>query len=268
MTAELGPLYLRICTATAAGGCVRSFESRGSPKRERSRRCAAPSPRRKVEPNLDVIGNESRPLERSWDSKDALLYAVRVGAGAVDAVSPDELPYTTENSMNVEQRVRPNFGVIIGGAAVNFEAIGRTDMANLVHGEQAIHLHRPIPVEGTVRNVARVTGIFDKASGMVVTSESTSCWCRLVNCWSPAQAPLFVRGARGWGGERGPSGPKNVPPEREPDHVVTYQTRTDRALTYRLSGDRHALHSDPEFAKNGRVPTTDLARIVHFRLQW
>jgi len=217
-----------------------------------------------VEPNLDVIGNESPPFERSWDSKDALLYAVGVGAGAIDAVSSDELPYTTENSMNVEQRVLPTFGVIIGGAGVDFESIGRIDMANLVHGEQAIHLHRPIPVAGSVRNVGRITGIFDKGSGMVVTSESNSVLVPTGEPLVTSTNSLFIRGAGGWGGERGPSGPKNVPPEREPDHIVTYQTRTDQALTYRLSGDRNPLHSDPEFAKIAGFPRPILHGLCTF----
>ena len=61
----------------------------------------------------------------------------------------------------------------------------------------------------------------------------------------------FIRGEGGWGGDRGPSGPQNVPPERAPDHSVTYQTRPDQALIYRLSGDRNPLHSDPSFAAMG-----------------
>jgi acyl dehydratase len=202
-----------------------------------------------MEPNLDVIGKETPPTERSWNSKDALLYAVGVGAGAIDPVSPDELPYTTENSINVEQRVLPTFGVIIGGAATDFTAIGDIDMTNLVHGEQSIQLHRPIPAEGTVRNVGRITGVFDKGTGMVVTAESTSVLAATGELLVTSVNSLFIRGAGGWGGDRGPSGPKNVPPERMPDHVVTYPTRLDQALTYRLSGDRHALHSDPTFAK-------------------
>jgi len=62
---------------------------------------------------------------------------------------------------------------------------------------------------------------------------------------------VFIRGEGGWGGDRGPSGPKNVPPEAPPTHSVTYQTREDQALLYRLSGDRNPLHSDPSFAKMG-----------------
>jgi acyl dehydratase len=97
-------------------------------------------------------------------------------------------------------------------------------------------------------------GIYDKGSGMVITTESTSV---LVETGAPLMTGInsaFIRGAGGWGGDRGPSGPKNVPPEREPDHIVTYQTRPDQALTYRLSGDRNPLHSDPEFAKLAGFP--------------
>ena len=55
-------------------------------------------------------------------------------------------------------------------------------------------------------------------------------------------------------GDRGTSGAKLVAPERAPDHVVTYSTRPDQALTYRLSGDRNPLHADPEFAKLAGFP--------------
>ena len=38
-------------------------------------------------------------------------------------------------------------------------------------------------------------------------------------------------------------------PTASPDHQVTYDTREDQALLYRLSGDRNPLHSDPSFAE-------------------
>ena len=50
------------------------------------------------------------------------------------------------------------------------------------------------------------------------------------------------------GGDRGPSVDERRRPTAAPDHEVTYQTRTDQALLYRLSGDRNPLHSDPKFA--------------------
>jgi acyl dehydratase len=215
-------------------------------------------------PNLDVVGRETAAFERSWDSKDALLYAVGVGAGSVDPTGPDELAYTTENSIDVEQRVLPTFGVMIGGAAVDYRAIGEINMANLVHGEQSVTLHAPIPVTGTVRNVGKVTGIYDKGSGMVIASESTSVLVETGEPLLTTTTSAFIRGAGGWGGDRGPTGAKNAAPEREADHVLTYQTRIDQALTYRLSGDRNPLHSDPEFAKLAGFPKPILHGLCTF----
>jgi acyl dehydratase len=91
--------------------------------------------------------------------------------------------------------------------------------------------------------------MYDKGKAAVVVTETTA-----VLDGEPLYtntASVFIRGEGGWGGERGPSGPRNVPPERAPDHSVTYQTSPDQALVYRLSGDRNPLHSDPSFAAMG-----------------
>src|SRR5437667_355859 len=54
-----------------------------------------------------------------------------------------------------------------------------------------------------------------------------------------------------FGGERGPSGPRNVPPDRSPDQSIAMKTLPQQALLYRLSGDMNPLHADPDFAKLG-----------------
>jgi acyl dehydratase len=198
--------------------------------------------------NPDAVGSEGEPTERSWNSKDALLYAVGVGAGGLDPTGK-ELEFTTENSKDVQQKVLPTFAVIIGGGGGGMRNIGTFNPAMLVHGEQAIELNGPIPVEGKVRTVGKVTGIYDKGSGAVIASESTSVDAATGEPRFTTRSAVFIRGEGGFGGDRGPSGPKNVAPDRNPDQVVTYETRPDQALTYRLSGDRNPLHSDPEFAK-------------------
>eukprot|EP01102_Stenamoeba_stenopodia_P006481 TRINITY_DN1778_c0_g1_i1.p1 TRINITY_DN1778_c0_g1~~TRINITY_DN1778_c0_g1_i1.p1 ORF type:complete len:172 (-),score=29.86 TRINITY_DN1778_c0_g1_i1:45-560(-) len=63
-----------------------------------------------------------------------------------------------------------------------------------------------------------------------------------------AVSSIFVRGAGGFGGDRGPSGVANQPPNRAPDAVVTEKTTDNQALLYRLSGDYNPLHIDPEMA--------------------
>jgi len=200
--------------------------------------------------NPDAVGAKGDPVKHSWTSKDALLYAVGVGAGAVDPF--DELAFTTENTNGVPQQVLPTMAVVLGfGGAGVVGKIGSFNPAMLVHGEQAIELHSPIPVEGEIETVGEIAGIYDKGKGAVIETKSVS---TLVSSGQPlfsSTSSVFIRGEGGWGGDRGPSGPKNVPPEEPPTHSVTYQTREDQALLYRLSGDRNPLHSDPSFAKMG-----------------
>ena len=192
--------------------------------------------------NPDAVGATSDPVERSWDSKDALLYAVGVGAGL------DELAFTTENTRGVEQQVLPTFAVIAGIGGNALGSIGDFNFTMLVHGEQAIQVHKPIPVKGTVRTTSRVSAIWDKGSGAVVETESESIDVKTDEPQFTTRSAVFIRGEGGWGGDRGPSGGRNPAPERKPDHVVEYTTRPDQALTYRLSGDRNPLHSDPAVA--------------------
>ena len=66
-----------------------------------------------------------------------------------------------------------------------------------------------------------------------------------------ATSSIFVRGEGGFGGDRGPSGAKNSPPDRAPDKSVSYKTLPQQALIYRLSGDMNPLHADPDFAAMG-----------------
>ncbi len=193
--------------------------------------------------NLDAVGSVSDPAETSWDSKDAILYALGVGAGT------DELPFVTENSIDVTQQVLPTMAVVLmsmgGGGMAN---LGDINWAMLVHGEQGVRLHQPIPVSGTVSSQTEITGIYDKGKGAVVVMETRSTDAKTGEPMFDTTMSAFIRGEGGWGGDRGPSGPQNVPPDREPDHSVTYETRPDQALIYRLSGDRNPLHSDPQFA--------------------
>jgi acyl dehydratase len=186
-----------------------------------------------------AVGATGGPDERSWTSKDGLLYALGVGAGI------EELRFSTEK----DQQVLPTFAVIIGGGGIPFGKIGSFNPAMMVHGEQAIEVYGPIPSEGSVRSTGRIAAIWDKGKGAVVVMESQSVNAATDEPIFKTTMSAFIRGEGGFGGERGPSGPKNVPPERDPDHEVTYETRPDQALTYRLSGDRNPLHSDPEFAK-------------------
>lgn len=194
--------------------------------------------------NPDAVGAVGDPIKRKWTSKDTLLYAVGVGAGT------DELSFTTENTKDTPQKVLPTFAVIIGGGGAPMDKVGSFNPMMMVHGEQGIELFDEIPASGEIESVGKITGIWDKGSAAVLEFESTSTDAATGKTLLKTRASLFCRGEGGWGGDRGPS-VKIEFPEREADHQITYKTREDQALTYRLSGDRNPLHSDPSFAAMG-----------------
>ncbi|HEX7166782.1 MAG TPA: MaoC/PaaZ C-terminal domain-containing protein [Acidimicrobiales bacterium] len=203
--------------------------------------------------NPDAASEEwSEWTERSWTSKDALLYALGVGAGVQDPTG-FELEFTTENSSGVNQRALPTIGVVLGGLGAGMRNVGTFNPAFLVDGGRTIEIHKEIPVEGTLKTRGRVTGVYDKGSGAVIATESESVDAKTEELLFTLKANVFIRGEGGFGGDRGPS-EKIEFPTSAPDHEVTYQTREDQALLYRLSGDRNPLHSDPEFAKLAGFP--------------
>jgi len=199
--------------------------------------------------NPDAVGAKGEPRTISWNSKDALLYAVGIGAGQA------ELPFTTENTQNVQQVVYPTFAVVAGsgssrGGTSAMGQIGSFNFAMLVHGSQAITLHRPIPVEAEAVSQDEVVAMYDKGKAAIVVTENEVKLTSGEPLWK-TRSSAFIRGEGGWGGDRGPSGPQNEPPEKTPDHEVTLQTGPDQAFVYRLSGDRNPLHTDPSFAAMG-----------------
>jgi acyl dehydratase len=194
----------------------------------------------------DSVGATGEPKTISWTSKDALLYAVGIGAGH------DDLAFSTENSTDLVQEVYPTFAVVVamGSDSIETSAMGKVgdfDVAMAVHGSQAVTLHRPVPADGSARTTDRVAAIYDKGKAAVVVVESDATLESGEPLWT-LRTSTFIRGEGGWGGDRGPSGPLNEPPAKDPEYQVTMSTSIDQAYVYRLSGDRNPLHSDPKFA--------------------
>ena len=200
-----------------------------------------------------AVGTVSGPFEQSWTSKDCLLYALGVGAGSES--STVELAFTTEHSEGMEQQVLPTMAVVLDTDVLEtMKPVGDFDMSQVLHGEQRVEIHRPLPVQGRVVTTVEIIGLYDKGSGALVVNRSTSCDAvtgepMFTNTWSG-----FLRGEGGFGGSRDDGAPQLAPPDGPPDHVLTYRTREDQGLLYRLSGDRHPLHSDPAYAARSGFP--------------
>ncbi len=190
------------------------------------------------------VGTTTEPRTVAWTSKDSLIYALGVGAGV------DDLAFTTENSIGVDQRAYPTQAVTLGGLDPAVLAmVGDYDRRMIVHGEQYVELHAPLPVEGTIEVSTEVTGLHDKGKGAVIEVTSRSVDAETKAPLFTLVTSLFVRGEGGFGGTPGPDKSANEAPDRDPDLTVSVPIREDQALIYRLAGDRNPLHSDPTYAQ-------------------
>ncbi|WP_371053537.1 MaoC/PaaZ C-terminal domain-containing protein [Rhodococcus gordoniae] len=165
-----------------------------------------------------------------YDERDAILYALAVGAGATD------LDLVFEDRL----RVLPTFALTLAQWAPDaLGALGAFDTSTALHGSQSLEVRAPLPRSGQITMSARVGEVWDKGRAAVfeVVVESDF----FVATWS-----LFAPGAGGFGGERGPSAP--AAPEGDADLVGTLVTSPDQAVLYRLTGDRHHIHIDPDAA--------------------
>jgi acyl dehydratase len=191
------------------------------------------------------VGASLPPVESSWTRDDLLLYAVAVGAG------PDDLELTTENTAGVVQKALPTYAVIPGRSNEReaVELAGEVDWTRAVDGGHSLELRRPLPLEGCVASTRRVVAVWDKGSAGIVVVESTSVDAATGEELFVNRTSMFFPGQGGFGGERGPSGGQHRPPDRDPDHVISYATLPQQALLYRLTGDRYPIHSDPVYAR-------------------
>jgi acyl dehydratase len=192
--------------------------------------------------DASAVGKELPAQTYEYTDRDIILYALGVGA------TTKELPFVYEKNLQVLPTfaVIPAFPVMMGiGQVVEINPV------MVLHGEQRFEIRNPIPTKGKLTTGGKIGAIYDKGSGAVIVVDSETKdeggTTIFVN-----RASIFVRGAGGFGGERGPSASsQNVPPEKKPDYTVEYKTSEDQAAIYRLSGDRNPLHIDPDFAKLG-----------------
>ncbi|TDC53696.1 enoyl-CoA hydratase [Actinomadura sp. KC345] len=172
----------------------------------------------------------------SHDDTQPILYALAVGASASD------LDLVFEERL----RVLPTFALTLAQWAPDaLGSAGAFDITTAVHGSQRLRVREPLPRSGSVEMTAHVAEVWDKGSAAVFEVAVESPYFEAT--WS-----LFAPGSGGFGGDRGPSARRR--PEAEPDGTLTLQTSPNQAALYRLLGDRHHLHIDPEAAKTAGMP--------------
>jgi acyl dehydratase len=172
----------------------------------------------------------------TYDETRAILYALAVGADASD------LDLVFEEKL----RVLPTFALTLAQWALDaLGSAGAFDVRTAVHGTQRLRVLKDLPRSGAVEMSAHVAEVWDKGSAAVFDVAVQSEYFEAT--WS-----IFAPGRGGFGGERGSSARRR--PEAAPSGELTVETASNQAALYRLLGDRHHLHIDPEAAKTAGMP--------------
>jgi acyl dehydratase len=202
-----------------------------------------------------LMSLKSEGQEFSYGDRETMLYALGIGFGR-DPMNDKELPFVYEKDL---QTIPTMSSVIAWGAGPM--AKSGINYLMVVHGEQKLTMHKPLPVAADITADSRVIGAYDKGAdkGAIIITETLIKDKKTGDKLCTMQSTTFARGDGGFGGPS-EGAPKPHPlPERAPDQTVEVDTRPDQALLYRLSGDRNPLHADPEVAKMAGFP----APILH-----
>ena len=181
-------------------------------------------------------------------ANDCILYSLSVGLGT-QPLDRDHLCYVYEEGLVAN----PMMANVVGypGFWMQHEATG-VDWKRVLHGEQFVTIHRPLPTEGTVIGRSRVIAVTDKGAdkGAFVYTE------RIVSDEVSGEPLCTIhqttvcRGDGGCGGEDSPPKRVRVTPPRAPDVTYDLSIPPQAALLYRLNGDFNPLHADPEVARD------------------
>lgn len=199
-----------------------------------------------------VLGYQFKPAEFKYDERDVSLYGLSIGIGD-DPVDPEALKFVYELN-GAGFYPFPTMPVIFP-FSVMWQILDVHGLAfnpmMLLHGEQYLEVKRPLSTQATITNHAHISQIYDKGSGVLMYLDISSVDEQGEEV-AFNQIGVFIRGIGGFGGERGPSGKINVPPEELPETVFSQRTQRNQALLYRLaSGDGNPLHADPQMAAVG-----------------
>ena len=191
--------------------------------------------------------------EHAYTEKDTILYALGLGCGA-DGPHSDDFKFVYEKGLVA----LPTMAVVLASPGNWLGSKESTvDYTKVLHGEQSLTLHKPLPPEGKVMGRGRIVDLLDKGKekGAVLYAERTILDKTSGEKIATLTSAAMLRGDGGFGGKPGPQPEPHKIPETAPVRHVDIKTYPNSALIYRLSGDRNPLHADPKAATAGGFKT-------------
>lgn len=184
--------------------------------------------------------------DATYTVNDTILYALGVGLGA-DPVDERQLRYVYEDGLVA----LPTLALVLAypGFWMRDPQYG-FEWQQVLHAEESLELHAPIPVCGTVHGETIIEQVVDRGADkgcfVYLRKELTAADGTRI---ATVTSNTLARGDGGFGGPAKPRPPLPATPERAPDVVCDLPTLPQQALIYRLSGDLNPLHADPAIAR-------------------
>lgn len=186
-------------------------------------------------------------VRQSYDVRDCIVYSLGLGMG-IDPLDEGQLKYVDETKLVAA----PTMANVLGYPGFWMRDMDSgIDWVRVVHGEQALTVHKPLPIKGNVVGRSRIVDLVDKGEGKgaIVVVERAIEDEETGELLATIVQTVFCRGDGGFGGKRVSSRQPNPLPDHGPDRSTRLATHTQLALIYRLSGDYNPLHSDPATAR-------------------
>ncbi|TCZ66152.1 MaoC family dehydratase [Roseicella aquatilis] len=213
--------------------------------------------------NYDHLMNYPIPEVRQtlrW--QDVALYNFSIGLGQ-DPMDEQQLDFLYEPRL----KVMPSMPVVLASPGF-WSRNPDTGIVwqQILHGEQGLVLHKPLPVEGELIGRSRITGLVDRGEGKgaLMYSEREILDATTGEVLATTTSTSFMRGNGGFGGPSGPVKPPHPEPQRDADISLDLPTRPEQALVYRLNADLNPLHIDPAVAKQAGFPQPILHGLCTF----
>jgi|KBSSwiStaDraftv2_1062776.scaffolds.fasta_scaffold160889_1 acyl dehydratase len=202
-----------------------------------------------IQPDL-VRAFRSEVVTQSYDAKEAMLYALAVGAGA----DPADRTFVYEKAL----KALPTFAVTLGR-----EKPWLTDpqyglnLTKMLAAGQSTEIHRPLSPAATIKSQMTVEALHDKGEGRgaIMTMKRALSDAESGEPIADVRITVLLRGDGGFGGQSDPVADPHVLPDRSPDQIDAYQTSPDQAVLYRLaSGDYNPIHIDESVSSAAGLP--------------
>ena len=189
----------------------------------------------------EILAINPPPAVFAYDDAYTMGYALAVGCGG----EPDELSFVYERILVA----LPTMAVTMAPGIGDFITQGGLEFRKILHGEQRLTIHQPLPPTGEMMTQARCLSVIDKGpdKGALLNIECTVAG-KDGTLHATMISTLFCRGDGGFGGPGTGELTLPAPPDRPHDLAIALPILPQQAALYRMLGDRNPLHIDPAAA--------------------